>query len=70
MPTPRELAQQIAQRIVCRTHGRVRHVSVQLDGERIVLHGDATTYYAKQLARHAALEILNGRTLINAIEVI
>jgi hypothetical protein len=43
---------------------------VQLDGEQIILRGDATTYYAKQLALHAASEILTGRILINAIEVI
>jgi hypothetical protein len=60
----------IAQRIVCRTHGRVRRVTVHLDGDQIILHGDAATYYAKRAAFDAASEMITGRVLINAIEVI
>jgi hypothetical protein len=70
MPTPRELASHIAQRITCRTHGRVRHVSVELEGQQVILHGDAATYYAKRAALDAASEMITGRILINAIEVI
>jgi hypothetical protein len=70
MPTPRELANHIAQRIVCRTHGRVRRVSVQLEGEQVILRGDAATYYAKRAAFDAASEMITGRVLIDAIEVI
>jgi hypothetical protein len=69
MPTPSELAGYIEQRIQCRTHGRVRRVSVEFDDQRAVLRGDAVTYYAKQLAQHAASEMLEGRVLVNAIEV-
>jgi hypothetical protein len=43
---------------------------VVLDGEQVTLHGDAATYYAKQVARDAAMEMLTGRVLIDAIDVI
>ena len=35
----------------------------------VVLHGRTKTYYAKQLAQHAALELLGNHVLVNAIEV-
>jgi hypothetical protein len=69
MPTPYELASQLERRIQCRTHGRVRRVSVELGEEQVVLHGDAATYYLKQLAQQAVSEILNGREIVNAIDV-
>ena len=69
MPTPYEMVRQIEQRIQCRTHGRVRRVSVELGDQQVVLHGDAPTYYSKQLAQHAVSEIVGGRHVVNAIEV-
>ena len=69
MPTPHEVASQMEQRIQFKTHGRVRRVYVEIDDQAVVLHGKAATYYAKQLAQHAAFEMFPGRALVNAIEV-
>jgi len=69
MPTPRDLVHRIEQRVLCRTHGRVRRVAVQVDEQRVVLYGDSATYYAKQLAQQAVSEIVAGRVLVNAIQV-
>ena len=58
------------ERIVrCRTGGRIRDLKVDLTDESVVISGFATTYYAKQLVTHAALDEIPGRMLTNAIEV-
>lgn len=58
------------ERIVrCRTGGRIRDLRVDLTDESVVISGIATTYYAKQLVTHAALDEIPGRMLTNAIEV-
>ena len=69
MPTPQELSRSIEQRIQFRTHGRVHRLIVELCDQLVVLHGKTKTYYSKQLAQHAALELMGGRSLVNAIEV-
>jgi hypothetical protein len=70
MTTTCELATQIEQRIRRRTGGRVQHVCVQIDDEKVVIHGDAPTYYSMQLAVAEASEQFPNREIINAIEVI
>ncbi len=58
------------ERIVrCRTGGRIRDLRVDVSDEFVVISGIATTYYAKQLVTHAALDEIPGRALTNAIEV-
>jgi len=58
------------ERIVrCRTGGRIRDLRVDVTDESVVISGIATTYYAKQLVTHAALDEIPGRMLTNAIEV-
>ena len=58
------------ERIVrCRTGGRIRDLRVDVSEEYVVISGVATTYYAKQLVTHAALDEIPGRMLTNAIEV-
>jgi hypothetical protein len=52
-----------------KTHGRVHRLIVELCDQLVVLHGRTKTYYAKQLAQHAALELLGNRVLVNSIEV-
>jgi hypothetical protein len=66
-----DLAQSIETVIRTRTSGLVRglHVLVLDDGE-VVITGRTTTYYAKQLATHAALEVCDDRILTNDIEVL
>ncbi len=58
------------ERIVrCRTGGRIRDLHVDVTDESVVISGVASTYYAKQLVTHAALDEIPGRVLTNAIEV-
>ena len=60
----------IEQRVQFKTYGRVRRLAIELGDRSVVLHGKTKTYYFKQLAQHAALEILGDRHLVNAIEVV
>jgi hypothetical protein len=65
----RQLAIAIRQRIESRLSGRVRELAVRILDRTVVLEGQCSTYYTKQLAQHAALAILEDEQLENAIEV-
>jgi len=52
-----------------RVGSRVRDLRVQLRPEGIILQGRATTYHAKQLAQHAAMDLLGQPILANEIDV-
>jgi hypothetical protein len=63
------LVEKIERLVRQRTTGLIRDLKISsLPGE-IVLTGRAATYYAKQLATHAALEACDHLTLTNDIEV-
>jgi hypothetical protein len=66
----RALAEDIARLVQSRTGGLIRGLNVEVVGADVVISGRADTYYLKQLATHAALD-LAGRfaTLTNDIEV-
>jgi hypothetical protein len=49
--------------------GRVRDLRVLHREGRIVLVGNVTSYYAKQLAQHFLLKVLPAVALLNEIEV-
>ena len=66
---PQQLVRSIEQRIMTRTHGRIRGLEVEIADESVVLRGRTSTYYAKQLAQHGALEILADQPILNAIQV-
>lgn len=53
-----------------RTGSRIRDLHVEVLDDEVVLTGRASTYYAKQLATHAALGEVFPRTLTNSIDVI
>ncbi len=57
----------IRRRLVGR--GSVRDLRVLVRGQGLVLQGHAPTYYAKQLAQHAAAEVSGLPVLANEIEV-
>jgi hypothetical protein len=65
----RDLAIAIRQRIESRLHGRVRNLVVRILGDTVVLEGQCSTYYTKQLAQHTALGVLENEHLENEIEV-
>ncbi len=52
-----------------KTNGLIRDLRVDVVPGELVLTGRAATYYAKQLATHAALEGCDELTLTNDIEV-
>jgi len=63
------LAEQIERLVRQRTSGLIRDLKIEVLPEEIVLTGRASTYYAKQLATHAALDACEQFTLTNDIEV-
>jgi hypothetical protein len=70
LPNAREaLVDRVERSIRLRTTGLIRNLKVEIHSEEIVVTGRAATYYAKQLATHAALEACNRLTLTNDIEV-
>jgi hypothetical protein len=71
VPIPvNELVARVERIVRCRTGGRIRDLRVELQGTDVVISGVAPTYYAKQLATHAALDEIAGHTLTNAIDVL
>ncbi|MBI5757742.1 MAG: hypothetical protein HZA46_04415 [Planctomycetales bacterium] len=66
------LVDRIERLVRLRTSGQVRGLRVEiLPGEpgEIVISGRTSTYYAKQLATHAALDVSSNLPLTNEIEV-
>jgi hypothetical protein len=68
LPCP-DLEHELEHRISQRTGRRVRNLKVELQAERVVLHGMATHYYIKQLAQHGVRELLPHIHLENGITV-
>jgi len=52
-----------------RVGSRVRDLRVLVRSTGVILQGRASTYHAKQLAQHAAMEILGRPVVANEIEV-
>lgn len=69
MAPPRIEDEQLTTQIVRRLGNRVRDLRVLRQGGGLVIQGRTTTYYAKQLAQHAAMELDNEPILANDIEV-
>jgi hypothetical protein len=67
--SPPHLRQELEQRIQARTGRRVRNLAIELMPEQVILKGQATTYYIKQLAQHGVREVLPQVRLENAITV-
>ena len=52
-----------------RLHGRVHDLRLSVQDDGLILQGRTSTYYAKQLAQHAAMEVSGLPILANEIEV-
>jgi cell division protein YceG involved in septum cleavage len=63
--SPPELEQQVQ----IRTGRRVRNLVIELESERVVLRGQVTTYYVKQLAQQSIQDLMPQVPLDNAIVV-
>ena len=64
--TPVEQLESLVQR---RLNGRVRGLRLIVRDQGLVLQGHTSTYYAKQLAQHAVMEVTGLSILANEIEV-
>jgi hypothetical protein len=64
-----DLRSELETRVHLRTGRRVRNLAVEVSLERVVLQGQATSYYVKQLAQHGVRECLPDVRLENAIVV-
>lgn len=64
-----DLKRQLEQRISARTGRRLRDLVIDVRPERVVLRGQAISYYVKQLAQHGVRDILPEITLENGIVV-
>lgn len=64
-----DLANLILNRIESRLPGRIRHLTVYTTANAVVLAGQCSTFYTKQLAQHAAMGVLEYERLINNIDV-
>jgi hypothetical protein len=62
-------AEQLEAHVQAFLNGRVRDLRVVIAASGIILQGRAHTYYAKQLAQHAVMEVLRQPILANDIEV-
>jgi hypothetical protein len=60
---------QIEQLVLRRLNGRVRSLKLTVRDDGLVLRGHSRTYYAKQLAQHAVMELTKLRIRANEIEV-
>lgn len=59
----------IRRRVAERTAGQIRDLSVAVEERGIVLSGRAASFYSKQLAQHAAMQLARDLPLVNEIEV-
>jgi len=60
---------QLETKLLYRSGRQIRNLRVHIEDDGVVLYGQATTYYAKQLAQHAAMEITGLLVIANEIEV-
>jgi osmotically-inducible protein OsmY len=66
---PQEQAEQAEAVLRQQLSRRVWELRVQTCEEGVILRGYTFTWYAKQLAQHAAMQVLGLRVLANEIEV-
>lgn len=64
-----QLQSDLERQVRMRTGRRVRNLSIELSPERVVLRGQSSSYYVKQLAQHGVREVLPKICLENVIDV-
>lgn len=63
------LRDELARRVQDRTGRRIRNLTIDLCDERVILRGQAVSYYVKQLAQHGVRDLLPDVRLENTIVV-
>jgi hypothetical protein len=69
VPHLSSLAVQIRDVVLERTNRGIFNLAVEVLPERVVLRGETTTFYAKQLAQESVRKVAPLMRLENAIEV-
>lgn len=64
-----QVAERVEQEVRSRTSGRIRGLQVRVYDGQVVITGRTSTYYAKQLVTHAALETAEQLCVMNEVEV-
>jgi hypothetical protein len=67
LATPTDQLETLIKRLLL-GRAALRRIRVQVHEQGLVLQGCAATYYAKQLAQHAAMEVTGLPLLANEIE--
>ncbi len=65
----RELGAAVQAALSARRDGRLRAVRVAAQDGQVFLTGEVPTYYAKQLAQHAAMSVASVRRVHNELVV-
>jgi hypothetical protein len=60
---------ELANRIQVRTGKRIRNLGIQFSTDEVILTGDTSTYYVKQLAQHGVRDVMPNIRLHNRINV-
>jgi hypothetical protein len=63
------LEQRLEREIALRTFGRVHGLRVDVGEDRVTVHGFTSSYYAKQLAIQAVMNLFEGTDSPPAIEI-
>jgi len=64
-----KLAASIERAVSRETSGRIRNLQVHVNRHGVLLTGRCDTFYAKQMAQHAAMSVHKTLQLTNQIEV-
>jgi len=49
--------------------GRIANLRVYVEQEQLILQGKTKSFYCKQLAQHAAMQLSEGMQVVNRIDV-
>ena len=63
------LREQLERHVRIRTGRRIRNLAIELDPERVILRGQASSYYVKQMAQQGIRDFLPHLLLENSIVV-
>jgi osmotically-inducible protein OsmY len=65
-----EIVRRVRDELEAQLPGRIRQLRVTATEKFVILSGSCSSYHTKQLAQHAAMELLNSERLINDIAVV
>jgi hypothetical protein len=61
---------ELTQNIDSKTFRQVHDLRVRYDADRVIVQGRSASYYVKQLATHAVLNLMPGVAIENRIDVV